>query len=183
MKWVLIVAGSIAALVALVAIVGVLLPVSHAAARSIRLAQPPAAVFAAITDVKSMPGWRKGLESVELLEPRDGRRCYREVSSFGPMDLLVETEEPDRLLVQRIVTENSPFGGTWTYRLEPDGTGTRLCITENGEAYNVFFRALSRFVFGHTSTIDGYLTSLAAHFGDLARPEPAEPDPLPSAAD
>jgi hypothetical protein len=48
--------------------------------------------------------------------------------------------------------------------------GTELAITEDGEIYNVWFRALARFVFGHTSTMDGYLLSLAKKFGESARP-------------
>ncbi len=181
MKWVWITLASIAAIIALVAIVGALLPVAHAAARRLHLKQSAAAVFAAITDVPAMPQWRD-LKSVEMLPPRGGKRCYREVSGFGPMDLLVEIEEPGRKVVTRIVTAGSPFGGTWTFRLEPEGDGTSITITENGEVYNVFFRALARFVFGHTSTIDGYLRALAAKFGEVAEPAPAEPDPAPPAA-
>jgi uncharacterized protein YndB with AHSA1/START domain len=179
-KWLWIGLGLLASVVVLVAVVGALLPVAHAAARRIRLSRPPAEVFAAITDVAALPQWRKDLESVEVLPPRDGRRCHREVSGQGTMDLLFEREEPHRLVVARIVTEGSPFGGTWTFRIERDGAGSELTVTENGEVYNVVFRALARFVFGHTATIDGYLRALAAKFGDAAAPENATPDPAPA---
>jgi uncharacterized protein YndB with AHSA1/START domain len=180
MKWFWIALAVLAGVVVLVAVVGALLPTAHAAARSIRLRQSPAAVFAALTDVDAYPEWRKGLQSVTPLPARDGKRCYREVSSFGPMDILVETAEPPRRLVTRIVTEGSPFGGTWTFRLESSGAGTELTITENGEIYNVFFRALARFVFGYTGTMDGYLQSLATRFGEATKPADATPDPAPS---
>jgi len=181
MKWVWITLGALAAIVLLVVVVGALLPVDHAAARRLRLKQSAAAVFAAITDIPSLPQWRKDLKSVQMLPARDGKRCYREVSGDGPMDLLVEAEEPARLVVTRIVTEGSPFGGTWTFRLTPiDGGGTEVAITENGEVYNVVFRALARFVFGHTSTIDRYLRALAAKFGETAEPSDATPDPAPA---
>lgn len=180
MKWVWITLAVLAALVVLVVVVGALLPVDHAAARRIRLKQSAATVFAAITDVAAFPQWRKDLKSVELLPPRDGKRCYREVSGFGPMDLLVEHEEPGKQLITRIVTAGSPFGGTWTFRITPiDGGGTELAITENGEVYNVIFRALSRFVFGHTATIDGYLQALAAKLGEQVEPMDADPAPAP----
>jgi len=181
MKWVWISLGALAAIVLLVVIVGALLPVDHAAARRIRLQQSAATVFAAITDIASLPQWRKDLESVQLLPARDGRRCYREVSSHGPMDLLVEVEDPGKQVITRIVTEGSPFSGTWTFRLTPlDGGGTELQITENGEVYNVIFRTLSRFVLGHTATIDGYLRALAAKFGETAELMDAVPDPAPA---
>jgi hypothetical protein len=43
-----------------------------------------------------------------------------------------------------------------------------LTIREDGEVSNVIFRFMSRYVFGQTSTIDSYLTSLAKHFGEEA---------------
>jgi hypothetical protein len=95
------------------------------------------------------------------------------------MDLLVEREEPPHLLVARIVTANSPFGGTWTFQLVERGGATELTITENGEVYNVIFRALAHFVFGHTGTIDGYLRALAAHFGEQGTAVDAQPAPPP----
>lgn len=181
MTWILLALAVLLASVALLASVGALLPVAHAAARRIRLQQPAEAVFALIADPAAGPRWRQDLKSVALLPPRDGRRCHRELSRFGPMDLLIEREDPPRELVQRIVTEGSPFGGTWTFRLSPlEGGGTELTITENGLVHNVFFRALSRLWFGHTATIDGYLKALAAHFGEPAAvPSDAEPEPPP----
>lgn len=65
-----------------------------------------------------------------------------------------------------------PFGGTWTYELEPwsaDGrTGTRLTITERGRVKPPVFRFLSKHVFGHERTAVGLLEQLAAHLGERA---------------
>jgi hypothetical protein len=66
-------------------------------------------------------------------------------------------------LVGRITDTSLPFRGSWTYVLQSEGTGTRLSITENGEVYNPIFRFMSRFVFGHTATMERYLVDLAAH--------------------
>lgn len=180
MKWYWIVLLALTGAVLLVAIVGALLPVKHQAACRAVFRQPATALFAAITDVAAFPSWRKELTSVQLLPDQHGRRCWREVSSFGPMDLRVEELVPDRKLVGRIVTPGSPFGGTWTYRLDPQPDGsTELTITENGEVHNVFFRALSRFVFGHSTTLRGYLAALGAKFGEPVAVTPGRPDPEP----
>ena len=179
MKWIWITLAVLTAIILFVVIVGALLPVNHSAARRIRLAQSAAAVFAALTDTAAQPQWRKDLKSVELLPPRDGKRCYREVSGFGPMDLLVEHEEPGKKLITRIVTDGSPFGGTWTFKLTPQGTGTEIAITENGEVYNVIFRALSRFVFGHATHVESYLKALAVKFGEVAEVQDADPESVP----
>jgi len=42
----------------------------------------------------------------------------------------------------------------------PSGSGTRVRITEHGEVYNPVFRVLSRFVFGHTATLEEFLGNL-----------------------
>ncbi len=179
MKWLWITLAVLAVLVVLVLVVGALLPKAHVAARALRLPVPPKDVFLAITDVATLPSWRKDVTSVEWLPDRDGKRVYREVSGFGPIEFAIERSEPDRLHVTRIVTPDSPFGGTWTFVVTPDGTGSRLAITEHGEVHNVLFRFLSRFVFGHTATLDGYLRALAGKFGAAAQSEACEPAALP----
>ncbi|MEZ5966887.1 MAG: SRPBCC family protein [Planctomycetota bacterium] len=179
MRWYWIVLLAIAGIVLLVALVGALLPTKHQAACRAFLPQPAAEVFAALTDIRGFTKWRTDLRAVELLPDQDGKRCWREISKFGPMDLRLEECVPDRKIVGRIVTADSPFGGTWTYRVEPRGDGTELTITENGEVYNVFFRAMSRFVFGHTAAMQAYLRQLGAKFGAAVTIEPGSPDPEP----
>jgi hypothetical protein len=70
------------------------------------------------------------------------------------------------MLVVRIADPKLPFGGTWTYEIAPIPKGSSLRIREDGEVYNPLFRFLSRFVFGHSATIDAYLKSLAKKFGE-----------------
>lgn len=73
-------------------------------------------------------------------------------------------------LVANIADKGLPFGGSWDYKLEPEGSGTRITITENGEVYNPLFRFVSRYMMGHTATIDKYLKSLSARLGDKYDP-------------
>ena len=72
---------------------------------------------------------------------------------------------PPQSITRRIATKRLPYSGTWTYTLQPDGTRTVVRITENGEVYNPIFRFVSRFILGHTSTIDAYLRALAKATG------------------
>lgn len=60
----------------------------------------------------------------------------------------------------RIADPNLPFGGTWTYDLVPGDQACSLTVTEDGEVYNPLFRFVSRFIIGHTATIDSYLKAL-----------------------
>jgi hypothetical protein len=73
--------------------------------------------------------------------------------------------EPPHLFVNQIADPSLPYGGTWTFVLEESSGGTLLRITEDGEVRNPIFRFMSRFVFGHTSTLENYLTNVGAHYG------------------
>lgn len=181
MKYVWITLGVLVGLVALVAIVGALLPQAHAVAKRVLLPVPAKVVFAAIADVDAYPQWAPGVKSVQWLPDRDGCRVFREQGPHGPMDLVIERRDEDRLFMTRIVTEGSPFGGTWTLRLDERDGKTTLTLTEHGEVYNVVFRCLARFVFGHTATMDAFLPALAKRCGAAgAALEACEPDPLPA---
>lgn len=69
----------------------------------------------------------------------------------------------------RIADKDLPFGGTWTYEVNRLPSGATLKITENGEVYNVLFRFMSRFVFGHHATIETYLKYLGRKFRELVK--------------
>jgi hypothetical protein len=61
-------------------------------------------------------------------------------------------------------TPNLPFGGAWTFDIAPDANGSNLRITEDGEVYNVIFRFMARYIFGHHASIETYLKDLGAKF-------------------
>ena len=164
MRWLLIIVGSLVAIVVIVGVGGMLLPQNHVATRSATFRAPPERVWSFITDVGEFSSWRPDVKRVEMLPARDGRSVWKESGSNG--DITYETVEstPPSRLVTRIVG-NEDFGGSWTHELTPADGGTRLTITENGEVYNPIFRFLSRFVFGHTSTMDDYLEALGKKVG------------------
>ena len=151
------VAGAVATLVLAIAAVGWMLPMKHRATGRATLAAPPSAVYALITDVQRFPEWRSKLTSVEALPPVEGKTSFREVGDDGRILYVVEEAIPNERLVTRIADPELPFGGRWTFTLRPVGAGTMLEIVEDGEVYNPIFRFMSRFVFGHSATIERYL--------------------------
>lgn len=159
-KWILGAAGALAAVVALVWIVGSLLPVAHTATAERVVQGEPEEVWRVMTDIEGFADWRPGLDSAERLEERAGRPVWREHGSTGSMTMEVVERFPPRRMVARIADEGLPFGGTWTYELEPADGGTRAVLTEDGEVYSPFFRFMARFVFGHDATMRSYLDGL-----------------------
>jgi hypothetical protein len=139
MKWIMWTVAALAALVAIAAIVGWMLPVTHEAARDRFVNRPIGRVYADIANVDGYASWLEGVE---------------------PVTALVEEAVPPSRFVTRIAP-GQPFGGTWTFTLAPEGAGTRVTIVERGDVYNPIFRFMSRFVFGHTASMDAFLRSLA----------------------
>ena len=161
MRIVILVLGALVALVLLVIAIGYALPVAHVATREARLAAPPERVFGVLRDVEKYPAWRSDVKGVDLLATVPALR-WRERGD-NDITLEMETVEAPRRIVTRIADRSLPFGGSWTYELSPQDGGTRLVITENGEVYNPLFRFMSRFVFGHTATLERYLADLERH--------------------
>ena len=162
--------GAAILLTAIVAIVGSRLPKEHKATRSILLRQSPESVYAVIRDFGSAPSWRSDLKSIEVHEQANGKVHFREHGSNGTVNYELSEDIPDQKLVSRILDTDLGYSGKWTYELIPEGGGTRVRITEDGEVSNVIFRFMSRYVFGQTATLDAYLTSLAKRFGEDAKP-------------
>ena len=128
MRWILYIVVPLVLVVVLVIVIGAMLPKKHTASRTVTIALPPDALYRLLTEIK-----------------------------FGDVPVRIERQEAPSLLVTRVV-EGQPFGGTWTYRVAPaPAGGSQLTITEDGEVYNVVFRFMSRFVFGHYATLDAFL--------------------------
>jgi uncharacterized protein YndB with AHSA1/START domain len=122
-------------------------------------------VWRALTDVSAFPTWRSDVTSVEQLRGDSAHAGWRETGKNGRITYEVTESEPPRRLVTTIADRGLPFGGSWTYELVPANGGTRLTVTEHGEVYNPVFRFVSRFVIGHTATIDRYLADLRKKLG------------------
>jgi len=175
MKLLIIIAVSLVALiiavVAIIALIGASLPKEHVASRSILLHKNPAEVYGVVHDFTSAPRWRTDLKQVDVKIQPDGRVHFREDGKQGAVNFEVVEDVPAQRMVTRILDTDLGYSGSWTYVFAPEGAGTRLTVTENGVVSNVIFRFLSKYAFGHTATIDTYLTSLSKHFGEAAQPE------------
>jgi len=166
MRYALIAIGVLVALVLCVVLIGWSLPKHHRVSVGRGYVGTPAALFALISDVRAYPSWRTGLTKVEVLADAGGQLRWRETTKGnGPITYLMEEAVPNQRLVARIADTNLPFGGAWTYEITPVGTdGVGLTITEDGDVYNPIFRFVSRFIMGHTATIERYLDDIEKRF-------------------
>ena len=174
MRWLLLGIGLVTTAVVVILVVGWSLPVEHVASRSEMTRASPAEVFALVSQVEEYPRWRNGVSRVEVLASDDAGRPlrFREHGVDGAILYEVMEREPDRRMVVRIADTTLPFGGRWAHEITPNADGATLSITEEGAVYNPAFRFMSRFVFGHASTIDRYLRDVSARLNASRVPEP-----------
>lgn len=169
MKWALLVAGSLCVLIVLIAAIGAMLPVKHHATRKAHFQYPAETVYGIISGPAD---WRSDVKATGPLPDQNGRKQWWEQDSRGHRVTfeLVEEAPPTRRVI-RIVSENLPFGGVWTYEIVPSGRGSDVRIQENGEIYNVGLRFFARFVLGYAGTIESTLRDLGVKLNDPARIE------------
>ncbi|MEE2657259.1 MAG: hypothetical protein VX733_02065 [Candidatus Latescibacterota bacterium] len=132
-------------------IIGALLPVRHEVALRTVLDAPPQHVLELISEAPMHSGWRS------------------EVSGDKPPLEAASAIARERL-VTRIIDDDLPFGGTWTFVVEPSGAGTRLTITERGEVYHPVIRALHHVIHDPEEMIRTYLRTLKRQLSGVEEP-------------
>lgn len=147
--------------VVLVFVVGALLPRDHIAERTITLPASPETIYNRLADFANRPQWITGLQKVTF-EP--GGRFYTEFHASDPLRMeIIELTMPSRI-VTRIADDKLEFGGTWTLTIAPSGTGATVTVREDGFVKSPLFRFVSRFLMGHTRTMDQFLKDLTAQY-------------------
>jgi uncharacterized membrane protein len=171
MKLALIIIACVFIIMAVVLIVGAVLPRSHVVSRWIILHRSPDEIYQSVRDFNSAPTWRSDLERVEMIATTDNHVRFREHAKRGAVTYDLAEDQPGQRIVTRIADLNLGYSGTWTYTFNKEAAGTRVQITEAGEVSNILFRFMSRFVFGQSGTIEKYLIALGKKFGEGVSPQ------------
>ena len=108
MRWIVWIVAAIAVIALVVVVVGYSLPTAHTVTRTARLALPPEALYAVLSDVDRYPSWRPSVKSLVRAPDRDGRPAW--VEDTGGMKIPMYFERMDRpsLLVARTRRTGSP---------------------------------------------------------------------------
>jgi len=156
----------IVAVLAVVFVVGYRLPEQHTATRDRIFSATPERIFKEIATVSAYPKWRSGVQGVQMLPDSQGMAHFTEQDMTGDVAYVFEHVVPNRQLVLTISDTKLPYSGSWTFDLTPVSGGTQVSITEEGAVHNPIFRFMSRYVYGHFKTIDGYLADLDKRLGN-----------------
>jgi hypothetical protein len=151
----------IAAAICAAIFVGTRLPAEHRSTVTDTVPASQIKVWGLMTNLEALPRWRTGLKAVKLLPPNGGATCWVEVQSEISMPLCAEVREAPTKQVVRITDPKLPFGGTWTYLLEPAGeSATKVTIIEDGTTGPAMWRFVDHYVMHEDGQIKQYLADL-----------------------
>lgn len=169
MKWaVRILTGSLAvlAMTMLVAyLLGRSLPAEHVAEGSVVVNAQIDRVAERVRAVEQQPQWRSRVSRITIDAREPSTIRYREHSGNDQIAFVLHEREPGRIFESRITDRGLPFGGRWLIQLQARTPGTtRISIREEGVVHAPLYRALSKYVFGHDTTLNTYLSDLARSY-------------------
>lgn len=165
MFWILMVMGFIVAIVLALVVGGLVTPREHVAIRSRTYGATTDQVWNAVRDVGNYAAWREDMIDSELVHGTGDAPLvqWREISTGGTVTFGIIEESPPTHMVARVLDDDLPWGGTWTWEVAPAADGARLTITENGFVGNPVFRFIGTHFIGFEKTIDSYLRALDVH--------------------
>ncbi|MEK6578915.1 MAG: SRPBCC family protein [Bdellovibrionota bacterium] len=138
------------------------LPEAHHAELILDLHATPNRIWTLITDYSKMPEWLSEVKKVEEEKTTDGKTITWMTDSHRQrLPFVTEEIIPEKRLVRKILEQQSFFGGTWTFELEPvSPTVTRFTIKEDGFIRPPLFRVMMKFSGGPEKSLHGFVGSL-----------------------
>lgn len=165
-------AGLLAAILILIG-AGWLMPREHRITRVVHLKASPERVWLAVTDHAQDPTWRLDVAATTRLADRNGHEVWEDRFKKGDQRVAYETtQKVEGAKLVRTIVDQTAFGGTWTYELTPEGSGTRVAITEEGWIAPAL-RLPAKLFMNQSATLEAYLGYLAKAMGEDATPGPA----------
>ncbi len=146
------------------------MPREHIVASSITLTASPDSVYKVIRNIQATPEWWNDVKSVTRVQGAARETWAHDMGMAGVVNIEISSAVPGTRLVTKIVDDGTQgWGGVWTYEISATGAGTEVHITEEGYVDSPIYRVV-RNALGKRRTVEGYLRSLAAHFGEIATP-------------
>ncbi len=129
-----IILGTVAGMIVVPIIIGLLLPERYVGQLKVIYAKPPDDVWAALADFEEHPMTGKRMKSIEKLPDENGMKTWVEDMGRGEKITVktVLSEQPTRI-VREMSAASMPMSSRWEYALEPVDTGCQ--VTLSAETY------------------------------------------------
>lgn len=153
------------------------LPREHSIKSSVTITAPIDSVYRVVRSIGNQAVWWSDVKSVRALTGRRRESWEQNMGGgAGLISLEVTSATPGASMKTTIITNseeedpaNQQWGGTWSYRIFLTSSGTKVEITEDGWVDPPFMRIMMK-LRGRYRTVDSYLSSLAAYFGETTSP-------------
>ena len=144
--------------VALIFIIGLMLPKEREFVKQAELKSPPEKVFHIVSDFKNQASWRDDVQKIEVID----QETWIEFPEKGtPLTFRIQQKVENHLLEIEIIEPKS-FDGKWIGTFEKTPTGTKVLFKEIVIISNPFFRVLTSIFVDLEKTMDLYMENLKA---------------------
>lgn len=155
MRILILLLAAVVLLLALVFLIGWLLPETREGRAEAIIEAPPDLVLTVIADVEAQPEWRD-LGTVTRTETG-----WFEVTARGErIDFVADEISMDRIRLR--FTSDAGYSGTWQASLEAVPGGTRIAVLEQATVPSPLGRIVARLMFDPTAFATDYLAALKA---------------------
>ena len=146
------------------------LPREHTVRSTVTIVASPDTVFKVIRNIGTTSTWWSDMKSSRRVTSSRGEVWEENMGPGGVIQVAISRVVPGQSMVHTVVDDGTQgWGGTWTYQVASTGAGTEVTIVEEGYVDSPFVRVLMK-LRGKYRTVDSYLSSLGAHFGEPVSP-------------
>lgn len=119
----------------------------HFSEKTIFLSASPDVVWSYLTDVQSLPKYRKEIKKVTIIAVSESEKIrYMQQTNHGVMILELKEEKQKNKLRIDSVKSNLPIHATWRYTLNPENKGTLLKVSQELESRSFWTNAILSFI-------------------------------------
>jgi len=155
--------GLLMTLVGLLGLAGSMLPATHQTSVSVEVSMPREKVWALLDDVAAFPSWLPGIDKVELLPDREGRRVFKQFQGRNAFVLEETVKVAPSRVARTISDENKMFSGSWDHGFEDIGQGrTRVTVSVTGTIPSPIPRSIMRWGTGYDYDLKQFAAALRA---------------------
>lgn len=165
MKRSLIVFSMLCAFFIVILAYGYSLPVEHQITMQRHYAKSADELWEVIADYRKYSQWRQNVYEVNEMPAKGVYEAWKEVDANGrSVAFEIVSYSPGIQMIIEVTDATLPYGGSLTFDLLPDATGTTVKLTENGKIDNLLLRVIAHFVTGYTSSMNAWFNSLDNKF-------------------
>lgn len=146
-------------------------PREHRVSSAITLVAPADTVWGTIRNIGGAVEWWDDLKSIRRLVDQPRESWEQDIGISGTVRIQVSSEVWGERLVTTILNDQQKdWGGRWIYTVQSSASGTEVTITEDGWVEKPLDRVMLKLMGGPHRSMDSYLKSLGAHFGETVNP-------------